>query len=52
MEASARSLMEVLMLAAGIRGFLEAAADTFQSFSAVPSTLAESPHGRARSDQG
>ena len=31
----------VLMLAAGIRGFLEAAADTFQSFSDVPSTLAD-----------
>ena len=31
----------VLMLAAGIRGFLEAAADTFQSFSDVPPTLAD-----------
>ena len=31
----------VLMLAAGIRGFLEAAADTWQSFSDVPPTLAD-----------
>ena len=31
----------VLMLASGIRGFLEAAADTFQSFSDVPSNLAD-----------
>ena len=31
----------VLMLAAGIRGFLEAAADTCQSFSDVPPTLAD-----------
>ena len=29
------------MLAAGIRGFLEAAADTWQSFSDVPPTLAD-----------
>lgn len=37
----ARADGNVLMLAAGIRGFLEAAADTFQSFSVVPSTLAD-----------
>lgn len=32
----------VLMLAVGIRGFLEAAADTWQAFSDVPGTLADS----------
>ena len=43
LHGSKRALADenVLMLAAGIRGFLEAAADTFQSFSDVPSSLAD-----------
>ena len=43
LHGSKRALSDgnVLMLAAGIRGFLEAAADTWQSFSDVPSTLAD-----------
>ncbi len=43
LHGSERALADgnVLMLAAGIRGFLEAAADTWQSFSDVPSSLAD-----------
>ena len=43
LHGSKRALADenVLMLAAGIRGFLEAAADTFESFSDVPSSLAD-----------
>ena len=43
LHGSKRALADknVLMLAAGIRGFLEAAADTFQCFSDVPSSLAD-----------
>ena len=43
LHGSERALADgnVLMLAAGIRGFLEAAADTWQSFSDVPPTLAD-----------
>ena len=44
LHGSERALADgnVLMLAVGIRGFLEAAADTFESFSDVPSSLADS----------
>ena len=43
LHGSERALADgnVLMLAAGIRGFLEAAADTWQSFSDVPHILAD-----------
>jgi hypothetical protein len=43
----ARADGNVLMLAAGIRGFLEASADTFQGFSDVAPTLADC-HGVVR----
>src|ERR1044071_6178786 len=38
---SARAAGNVLMLAAGVRGFLEACADTWQGFSDVAPTLAD-----------
>ena len=43
LHGSKRALSDenVLMLAVGIRGFLEASADTFESFSDVPSSLAD-----------
>ena len=43
LHGSERALADetVLMLAVGIRGFLEAAADTWQSFKDVPSSLAD-----------